>query len=253
MAIVKGPMRELALFAGVGGGILGGSILGWRTVCAVERDAFAASILAARQNDKTLPVFPIWDDVTTFDGTPWRDCVDIISGGFPCQDISCAGKGAGITGERSGLWKEFLRIISEVRPKFAFIENSPMLTSRGLETVLKDLAALGFDAKWCVLAADQCGAVHKRERIWILAADPKKVRQSNLKRLARQCSDKFKIWQHSEFDACVDDAPLWQSTDRASDVLGDWLPTGLDEIAAIGNAQVPIVAAQAYSNLRNSY
>jgi DNA (cytosine-5)-methyltransferase 1 len=144
-------------------------LLGWRTVCAVEWEPYPASVLCARQNEGLLPNFPIWDDVQTFDGKPWRGIVDVISGGFPCQDISCAGKGAGIDGERSGMWKEFARIISEVQPKYVFVENSPMLTSRGLGTVLGDLASMGFDAEWGVLSAADVGANHKRERIWILA------------------------------------------------------------------------------------
>jgi DNA (cytosine-5)-methyltransferase 1 len=162
-------MNELALFAGAGGGILGGQLLGWRTVCAVEWEPYPASVLVARQNDGLLPHFPIWDDVQTFDGKPWRGIVDVISGGFPCQDISCAGKGAGITGKRSGMWTEFARIISEVRPQYVFVENSPMLTSRGLGTVLGDLSEMGFDAEWGVLSAADVGANHKRERIWIVA------------------------------------------------------------------------------------
>jgi DNA (cytosine-5)-methyltransferase 1 len=161
-------LNELALFAGTGGGILGGLLLGWRTVCAVELDAYARDVLVARQNDGCLEAFPVWDDVCTFDGRPWRGRVDVVSGGFPCQDISCAGKGAGLAGERSGLWREFARIIGEVRPPFVFVENSPMLTVRGLGTVLGDLAALGFDARWCVLGACDAGAPHKRDRIWIV-------------------------------------------------------------------------------------
>jgi DNA (cytosine-5)-methyltransferase 1 len=162
-------MNELALFAGAGGGILGGHLLGWRTVCAVEWEAYPASILCARQNDGLLPSFPIWDDVQTFNGKPWRGIVDVVSGGFPCQDISAAGKGGGITGSRSSMWKHMARIIGEVRPKYAFVENSPMLTSRGLGTVLGDLAEMGFDAEWGVLSAADVGANHLRERIWILA------------------------------------------------------------------------------------
>lgn len=162
-------MNELALFAGAGGGILGGKLLGWRTVCAVERDAYASQVLAQRQNDGILEPFPIWSDITTFDGKPWRGIVDVVSGGFPCQDISAAGKGAGIEGERSGMWKEMARIIGEVRPQYAFVENSPMLTTRGLGTVLADLAEMGFDAEWAVLSAADVGANHERERIWIVA------------------------------------------------------------------------------------
>lgn len=162
-------MNELHLFAGAGGGILAGQLLGHRTVCAVEIDPYARSVLVARQNDGHFPPFPIWDDVCTFDGTPWAGRVDVVCGGFPCQDISAAGKGAGITGERSGLWKEFARIIGEVRPRFVFVENSPMLTIRGLGVVLGDLAAMGFNAEWGVLSASDVGANHRRERIWVFA------------------------------------------------------------------------------------
>ena len=162
-------MNELALFAGAGGGILGGHLLGWRTVCAVEWEPYPASVLCARQNDGFLQPFPIWDDVQTFDGKPWRGIVDVVSGGFPCQDISAAGRGAGIDGERSGMWREMARIIHEVRPRLAFVENSPMLTSRGLGVVLGDLAEMGFDAKWGVLGAADVGAPHQRDRIWIIA------------------------------------------------------------------------------------
>jgi len=166
-------VNELALFAGAGGGILGGHLLGWRTVCAVEWEAYPASVLVARQNDKILPPFPIWDDVQTIDGKPWRGIVDVVSGGFPCQDISAAGKGDGLDGERSGMWKEMARIIGVVRPKYAFIENSPMLTFRGLERVLADLASMGFNAEWGVLSAADVGANHNRERIWIVGKSAK--------------------------------------------------------------------------------
>ena len=162
-------LREIALFAGAGGGILGGKLLGWRTVCAVENDAYAASVLVARQNDGSLEPFPIWDDVRTFDGRPWEGRVDVISGGFPCQDISSAGRGAGIRGDRSGLWAEMARIVGEVRPRYVFVENSPLLTSRGIGTVLGDLSTLGYNARWGVLGARHVGAPHKRDRIWIVA------------------------------------------------------------------------------------
>ncbi len=162
-------MNELALFAGAGGGILGGQLLGWRTVCAVEWEPYAACVLAARQNDGLLPPFPIWDDVQTFDGRPWRGVAQVISGGFPCQDISIAGKGDGLDGERSGMWKQMARIICEVGPEYVFVENSPMLVSRGLGAVLGDLSSMGFDAKWGIVGAKDVGANHQRDRIWIVA------------------------------------------------------------------------------------
>ena len=168
LAHIQNPLRELALFAGAGGGILGGHLLGWRCVCAVEWEPYPAGVLIARQNEGILPPFPIWDDVRSFDGRPWRGIVDVVSGGFPCQDISAAGKGKGIEGERSGMWKEMARIIGEVRPRYVLVENSPVLTSRGLGVVLGDLAAMGYDAEWGVFGADDAGAPHQRERIWIL-------------------------------------------------------------------------------------
>lgn len=167
--LIKGGMNELALFAGAGGGILGSYLLGWNTICAVERDAYAAQVLAQRQNDGILAPFPIWSDITTFDGKPWKGIIDVISGGFPCQDISSAGKGAGINGERSGLWAEMARIIGEIRPRYVFVENSPMLVSRGLTRVISDLAEMGYDAQWARFSASNFGAPHQRDRIWVVA------------------------------------------------------------------------------------
>lgn len=185
-------LRELALFAGAGGGILAAELLGWRTVCAVECDPYAAGVLLARQNDGALAAFPVWDDVRTFDGRPWRGAVDVVSGGFPCQDISVAGTGAGLDGARSGLWREYARIVGEIRPRYVCVENSAALTTRGLDRVLGDLAALGYDAEWGVLGADAVGAPHRRERIWIFAylpdTDRRRRQEQRLKeypRLAR--------------------------------------------------------------------
>ena len=149
---------------------MGGHLLGWRTIRAVEFAPFPRAVMLARQRDGMLPRFPIWDDVTTFDGNPWRGRVDVVSGGFPCQDISVAGKGDGLDGERSGLWSEMARIIGEVQPRFAFVENSPMLTSRGLDRVLGDLSTLGYGSTYGIIGAHHAGAPHKRDRIWILGS-----------------------------------------------------------------------------------
>jgi DNA (cytosine-5)-methyltransferase 1 len=172
-------MRELGLFAGAGGGLLASShLLGWRTVCAVEIDHYCQSVLRQRQLDGGLPhAFPIWDDIRTFDGNPWRGRVDVVSGGFPCQDISSAGRRAGLAGDRSGLWFEMLRVVGEVRPCFVFAENSPNLRTNGLQTVLEGLAELGFDVGWGVLGAWHVGAPHRRNRMWIVAAHPDRSRE----------------------------------------------------------------------------
>lgn len=231
-------LRELALFAGAGGGILGGKLLGWRTVCAVEYNAYARSVLLARQNDGTLAPFPIWDDVQTFDGKPWRGIIDVVSGGFPCQDISSAGKGAGITGERSSMWKHMARIIGEVRPRYAFMENSPMLTSRGLDVVLGDLAEMGYDANWGGISAGDFGANHERKRIWIVATD------ANLSQRKRGGVPSGIHKKHA-----ITCNPRWWENSPEFHRMDDVLANGLDRLKAIGNGQVPFVAATAWEIL----
>jgi DNA (cytosine-5)-methyltransferase 1 len=152
-------------------------LLGHTCVCAVEIKPYRRRSMLQRQRDGILPRFPIWDDVKTFDGKPWRGLVDIVAGGFPCQDISAANsKGKGIDGERSGLWKEMLRVVREVGPQYVFVENSPMLTVRGLGRVLGGLAEVGYDAVWGVFGASDAiflagdpALYHDRYRIFILA------------------------------------------------------------------------------------
>jgi DNA (cytosine-5)-methyltransferase 1 len=231
-------MNELHLFAGAGGGILGGILCGHTTVCAVEIEPYCRKVLLQRQRDGILPKFPIWDDVCTFDGTAWRGKVDVVCGGFPCQDISSAGKRIGIEGKRSGLWKEMSRIISEVQPRYVFIENSPLLKTRGLDVVLGDLAKLGYDAKWGIISAENIGALHKRKRIWILGYSNKGRLQGSLAR--------SKIWsKEEEFQSveCRKEISLSQPAGigRTNDVA-----YCVDRIKAIGNGQVPAVAAKAW-------
>jgi DNA (cytosine-5)-methyltransferase 1 len=224
-------MNELALFAGAGGGILGGHLLGWRTVCAVEWEAYPASVLCARQNDGLLPPFPIWDDVQTFDGKPWREIVDVVSGGFPCQD--------------------------EVQPRFVFVENSPMLTSRGLGRVLGDLAEMGFDARWGVLGGDSIGINTKRERIWILAHSNKIGRNATRK---RKVDKKFQVKTNFPWKNSSDrENNLRILRSRYSDeVLSrdfrgvDDMAQRMDTLGAIGNGQIPGVAATAWRILSES-
>jgi DNA (cytosine-5)-methyltransferase 1 len=245
-------VNELALFAGAGGGILGSLLLGHTIIGAVEIDPFAAALLCARQNDGLLPLFPVWDDVRTFDGRPWRGRVDVISGGFPCQDISGAGKGVGITGERSSLWTEFARIIREVEPACAFVENSPMLASRGLDTVLGDLAALGFDAEWDVLGADAVGAPHHRERVWILASHPD--RHGRLEDdLQRPADTQLDLWRLGSFHDQVDACPSWPVDLTGVDCIPDGVADWMDELKALGNGQVPCVAARAWNILMEQF
>jgi len=278
-----GGLRELALFAGGGGGILGGRLLGWRTVCAVEFAPYARSVLLARQRDGHLERFPIWDDVRTFDGRPWSGSVDVVSGGFPCQDISAAGKGAGIEGARSGLWGEMARIIGEVRPSFALVENSPMLTSRGLGVVLGDLAAMGYDARWGVLGARHVGAPHKRDRIWIVATDAnsKRRRAQQVTRTKREdqtepgddgatevvaAASQERLGDSAEERTMGGEGsgvpgdgtrgeqrqrttPQWWQTEPELGRVADGVADRVDRLKALGNGQVSAVVALAWDTL----
>lgn len=232
-------MNELALFAGAGGGILGGKLLGWRTVCAVELEPFARNILLARQRDGIFDPFPVWDDVCTFDGRPWRGHVDVVSGGFPCQDLSRAGTLAGLSGDRSSLWFEMARIISEVRPHFVFVENVPTLVSNGLNIVLENLATLGFDAEWGILSAAAVGAWHKRERLFIVAY----ANGAGLQGTGRERDEVSRGTQRR-----LSFRPSWPPEPDVCR-MANGVPDYVDRIRSLGNAQIPRVAAAAWSLL----
>jgi DNA (cytosine-5)-methyltransferase 1 len=142
---------------------------GARVVGYVEREAFAAAVLVARMEDAALCEAPVWDDVATFDGRPWRGVVDCVVAGFPCQPWSIAGRRGG-TGDARWLWPEIARLVREVAPRLVFLENVPGLRlGGGLGHVLGDLAQLGFHAEWDVLGADEVGATHRRRRLFVLA------------------------------------------------------------------------------------
>lgn len=156
-------MRVGSLFAGIGGFDLAAERVGWEVAWQSEIDPYACKVLA-----KNFPLVPNLGDITTLDGTT-APPVDLLCGGFPCQDISLAGKGAGITGSRSGLWTHYARLIDETAPRWAVIENVSALRSRGLDVVLGALDALGYDAEWHCLPAASVGAPHRRDRIWVVA------------------------------------------------------------------------------------
>lgn len=241
-------MNELAIFAGAGGGILGGKLLGWTTICAVERDAYAAQILVQRQNDGILKPFPIWSDVCSFDGRPWKGVVDVVSGGFPCQDISPArtnsrvnGKHLGLNGGKSGLWFQQLRIIREVEPEWALVENSSHLAKRGLDVILSGLAEAGYDAEWDVFSSAEEGADHVRERLFILAHSDGAQR----KRGSISCG----IYQEDAHLGCADRRENQPRLER----VAYGVAYQMDRLRAIGNGQDARVAATAFTILSNRF
>jgi DNA (cytosine-5)-methyltransferase 1 len=198
-------VNVLDLFSGIGGFSLGlEATSGFRTVAFCEIDPFCQAVLR-----KHWPDVPIHSDIRTFDGKEFVGRVDVVCGGFPCQDISGAGKGAGITGARSGLWTEFARIIGEVRPRYVIVENVAMLLSRGLGRVLGDLAALGYDAEWHCIPASAIGAPHRRDRVWIVAypggvgsTGRREARDLACASRAREKDGKQRQWHGNAADDC---------------------------------------------------
>jgi DNA (cytosine-5)-methyltransferase 1 len=157
-------MRHLDLFSGIGGFALGlARTNGFETVAFCDSDPKTHLVLK-----KNFPGVPIFSDVKTLKGED-VGTIDIVTGGFPCQDLSVAGKGKGLAGERSGLWFEMHRIIKETQPKWVIAENVSVLRSRGLDQVLRSLDEIGYDAEWHCIPASAIGAPHRRDRIWIVA------------------------------------------------------------------------------------
>lgn len=160
-------MSGLDLFSGIGGLTI--ALAPWvQPVAYCENDRHAQAVLFSRMAAGDLPVQPIWDDVRSLVGGMLPG-VDIIYGGFPCQDISVAGTGAGLGGERSGLFFEIARLVGELRPAFVFLENVPAITVRGLDRVLMAFTSLGYDCRWTIVSAAEVGAPHLRERWFLLA------------------------------------------------------------------------------------
>ena len=159
-------LNVLDIFSGIGGFSIGLEAASMQTVAFCEINPFCQKILT-----RHWPSVPIFSDITIIHKEDLKalPTIDVIAGGFPCQDISVAGKQKGIMAKRSGLWKEFARLINEIKPKYAIIENVANLRSTGLISVLQDLWKIGYDAEWHCIPASAFGAPHRRDRIWIIA------------------------------------------------------------------------------------
>ena len=219
-------MNELALFAGAGGGILGGHLLGWRTVCAVEWEQYPASVLCARQNDGLLPPFPIWDDVQTFDGKPWRGIVDVVSGGFPCQAYSKAAAGRNTADD---LWSEMRRIVADVAPRYVFAEN---VSRVAIDQAANDCESMGYKTKALPISAKDLGADHIRERFWLLAYSDNDGEL--LQSINAEASELQELGKS-----------VWKNYPESLRMVNG-LDCRMDRLKAIGNGQVPLCAAEAW-------
>jgi DNA (cytosine-5)-methyltransferase 1 len=296
-------MRELSLFTGAGGGLLAGRLLGWEPIGYVEISDYCQRVLARRIAEGYLPPAPIFTDLREFvlsgAADEYRGFADVVTGGFPCQDISSAGKGAGLEGERSGLWFAMAAVVRVVRPQYVFVENSAALTVRGLGRVLGSLAELGLDAAWGVYAAADVGAPHLRRRVWIVghahgdgqstsALDAGQVaelpraaadahgehllQQSRRRRGACRSTAAAEFGDDGEPGVVADangqlgaerrwrrpngersggsaDRAGWWESEPAVGRVANGLANRVEQLRAIGNGQVPAVAALAWREL----
>lgn len=273
-------MTHLSLFSGIGGFDLAAEWAGFTTVAFVEKDPYCQKVLA-----RHWPGVPIYDDVQTFDGRPFAG-VTVLSGGFPCQDISTAGKGGGLDGSRSGLFFEMLRIIGEARPHWVIAENSPALRTRGADRVLVEMERIGYAGWPSVVHAGGAGAPHIRKRAYILFADIDRLRE--LQPEGRESDKRGRVvYGGSETGLArytdgiardeTDTTPgsigtrwhSWDSTDGLNrshspesywsihqpPVVGvdDGIPNRSHRVRALGNAVVPQVAAPFFTFIRRFY
>lgn len=222
-------MNELALFAGAGGGILGGLLLGWRTVCAVEYAEHPRSTLLRRQDDGILEPFPVWGDIRTFDGTQWRGAVDVVSGGFPCQAFSTAARG---NNKAEDLWPEMRRVVADVAPWCVFAEN---VAERAIDHAAGDLEQMDYRTKAIRVSAKDVGGDSLRPRYWLLAyADSHRELLRSL---------------YAEMAVVPRLSPGVWSRDPGIARVSDGVASRVDRIRASGNGQVPLVAAVAFLEL----
>lgn len=264
-------MNGLDLFSGIGG--LSLALKPWvRTVSYCEHDRYAQAVLLSRMQDGSLDVAPIWDDVRTLCRKHLDVSIDIIFGGFPCQDISVAGRGAGLVGERSGLYTHIERLVEETKPTFVFLENVPAIRTRGLGRVVWGLSSLGYDCRWTVVSAASVGAPHKRDRWFLLAyADSKNIReqqgwgsgsdwerevQSGLngskESLANACRARLEgnNWQKPGYSKLTESfGKKWWKVEPDVGRVVDELPYRVDRIKCLGNAVVPLQAQTAFQIL----
>jgi DNA (cytosine-5)-methyltransferase 1 len=261
----KELMYGLDLFSGIAGNTIGLRQY-IKTVAYCENDRHAQSVLLSRMADGSIEPAPIWDDITTLKGDMFNVPIDIIVGGFPCQDISTAGKGAGLGGQRSGLVFEVLRLIKELQPTFVFLENVPAIRIRGGERVVKELAALGYDCRWDTLSASDVGAPHKRERWFLLGKRRESLAHPSSKRHEPEFGAVVRETEERQSESSLSSSS--SSTTMASQKLycskrqGQWweiespvgrvvdeLPFRLDRLKRLGNAVVPLQAKVAFEKL----
>lgn len=259
-------LNGLDLFSGIGGNTLG--LRDYiKTVAYCEFDRHAQSVLLSRMGDGSIEPAPIWDDITTLTADKFDIPIDIIIGGFPCQDISVAGKGAGITeNTRSGLFFQVARLARELKPRFLFLENVPAIRTRGLDIVLQELTEIGYDCRWAMLSAAEVGANHGRER-WFLLGERREIMANARSKRYQQKLTSMGIEEKerkpqqtmppgnsspdmaiSKFKSDKGQGQWWEIEPNVGRVV-DEFPLRLDRLKRLGNAVVPLQAKTAFEIL----
>lgn len=233
-------MNGLDLFSGIGGISLALSDY-VKTVAYCEIERYCQAVLLSRMHTGELENAPIWDNITTLDSRELPK-IDIITAGFPCQDISCAGLGKGLEGKRSGLFFEIVRLAKEIKPKFIFLENVPAITSRGGLQVIKEIASLGYDCRWCIISAQSVGAMHKRERWFLLANSTSK--SSDGYTIGEE--ETHSLSSYSSLNWPFESREHWQKTVSEMGKCSDGIPNHTHRLRALGNAVVPEQVRQAF-------
>ena len=242
-------MNGLALCSGYGGIERGleSRIDGFKTVCHVEGEAYAVANLVKKIQEGAIHDAPVWSNVQTFDGKPWRGKVDIITGGFPCQPHSSAGKLLGEKDPRN-LWPDVKRIIGEVSPRFLFLENVSNINNTIGPSIVGDLAQMGFDAAWCVVRASDVGAPHRRARWFIMAianTDRQRTQRPGVKLRPRALFKRYIDAESIESRRFEDWWAVEPPVGRMVDGVAHWV----DRLRGCGNGVVPQQAAYAFDIL----
>ena len=238
----------LDLFSGIGGMSI--AIRKYaRTICYCESDRYAQGVLLSRMRSGDIDRAPICCDVRNLNGK-MLPRIDIITAGFPCQDISVAGTGKGLAGQRSGLFYEIVRLIKETKPKFVFLENVPAIRTRGLNEVIKEISELGYDCRWTIVSAAEIGAIHIRKRWFLLAySNSQRLRKEQRKKLQRPGKIQGQMEPDSKSSTRETSQPLTRTLKPNMVRAGDGISNIVDRNRCLGNSVVPEQAKKAFEKL----
>lgn len=240
-------MNGLDLFSGIGGLTI--ALSEWvKPIAYCESDPYAQAVLMSRMWNRDIPRCPIWDDVRTLRGSSFEGTIDIIYGGFPCQDISSAGYGVGLGGERSGLFQHIIRLVEETNPRFVFLENVSAIRTRGLNGVAQAFTDIGYDFRWTIVSAKEVGACHIRKRWFGLANLESERREEGGLRLRKTPANPI-LNVPTEYEGW----DIWKDPEPLLDGKVHGISARVDRIKALGNAVVPFQAKEAFMRLSGLY